>query len=243
MPAGRSGAGAPPIASTVMTIGNIPRTQPMHSARLTRPGLRAPLLAVTVLALLAAATAPARETLFLAVARAAESSPLASLVGLVADRGLLLLVAVTAVAAVLTWLRDRRRFWTLVTAGAGTVAAYLISEGVKLVVTEPRPCRTLDIQSVLTCPAPGDWSWPSNHSVLAAAFATACALTVPALGKLVFPLALIVAASRIAAGVHYPHDVLSGLALGVLVVAVTVTLLHPLANRLSRGPRARSRAQ
>lgn len=235
--------GVPLLASLVMTTDNAHRTPPANHARPARRRLRAPLLAVTVLALLAAATAPARETLFLAVARVAEPSPLASLVGVVADRGLLLLVAATAVAAVRTWRRDRRRFWTLVTAGAGTVAAYLISEAVKLVVTEPRPCQTLDIQTVLTCPASGDWSWPSNHSVLASAFATACVLAVPALGKLVAPLALVVAASRVAAGVHYPHDVLSGLALGVLVVTVTVILLRPLADHLSHSSRTLFRAR
>jgi membrane-associated phospholipid phosphatase len=40
-----------------------------------------------------------------------------------------------------------------------------------------------------------------------------------------------VALARTAAGVHYPHDVLAGAALGATLVAATLLLANPLATR------------
>src|SRR5699024_11590847 len=71
----------------------------------------------------------------------------------------------------------------------------------------------------------------------AAAFATACILVVPRLAWFALPLALAIAASRVAAGVHYVHDVLSGLALGALVVAAVVAAASPVLDRRLTGGR------
>ena len=185
-----------------------------------------------VLTLLAAATVPIRDRLYLSVARTVEGSFLGPLAGLVADKGLLVLVAFTGVLAAWLWRNDRRGFGALAAGGLGVVGAYLSSELVKLVVTEPRPCRALGIATVLECPEVGDWSWPSNHSVIAASFATACVLAAPRLIWLVAPLAAVLAFSRVTVGVHYVHDVLSGMALGVLVVSLVVAVLLPFASRL-----------
>ncbi len=185
-----------------------------------------------MLTLLAAATVPMRDRLYLSVAQTVEGSFLGPLAGLVADRGLLVLVAFTGVLAAWLWRNDRRSLGTLAVGGIGVVGAYLSSELVKLVVTEPRPCRALGIETVLECPEVGDWSWPSNHSVIAASFATACVLAAPRLIWLVAPLAAVLAFSRVTVGVHYVHDVLSGMALGVLMVALVVVVLLPFASRL-----------
>jgi undecaprenyl-diphosphatase len=199
-------------------------------------------LALSVLALL---TWPERQGLFESVAGRAAASPLADVAGLVADKGLLLLVALTAGLALFTWFRDRPRFGLLVAAGPGTVVAYGTSEVVKLLVTEERPCRVVDVATVLVCPAPGDWSWPSNHSTIAGALAVACLLVAPRLWPAVVPLALAVAGARVAAGVHYVHDVLSGLALGVLVTCLVGLAVHAVGQRLTlrstsrRSPAAR----
>jgi membrane-associated phospholipid phosphatase len=61
---------------------------------------------------------------------------------------------------------------------------------------------------------PGTLSFPSGHSSSAAAFATGVALEAPAAGLLLAPLALGVGYSRVHVGVHYPGDVLVGLAIG-----------------------------
>ncbi|MFI2366101.1 phosphatase PAP2 family protein [Promicromonospora sp. NPDC019610] len=200
------------------------------------PAALSVLLVLSTVALLAW---PGRGTLFEGIAGATAASPLAGLAGLVADKGLLALVAITAGLVLSTWVRDRPRFWLLAAAGAGAAAAYGTSEVVKLLVTEERPCRAVDVATVLACPLPGDWSWPSNHSTIAGALAVACLLVAPRLWPVVVPLALAVAGARVAAGVHYVHDVASGLALGVLVTCLVGLTVHAGAQRLTRRSTAR----
>jgi len=69
-------------------------------------------------------------------------------------------------------------------------------------------------------PRPQDFSLPSGHS--AAAFAGAFLLTahVPALGPLLYLIAVVVAFSRVYLGVHYPSDVVFGGAAGTVLAAV-----------------------
>ncbi|MFD2793135.1 phosphatase PAP2 family protein [Promicromonospora vindobonensis] len=211
-------------------------TRPVVPVRSPVPRAVLPAVLSTVLGLSAVALLawPARESLFDGVAGGTARSPLAGFVGLVADKGLLLLVAITACLALYAWLRDRSRFALLAAAGVGTLGAYSVSEVVKLVVTEERPCRVVDAATVLACPAPGDWSWPSNHSTIAGALAVACVLVAPRLWSAVVPLALAVAGARVAAGVHYVHDVASGLALGVLVTCLVGLGVHAVVQRVMR---------
>lgn len=110
------------------------------------------------------------------------------------------------------WFRFRLRAFL---AGAGVVLAYAVSEVVKLVVQEERPCRTAP--SLAECPAPGDWSFPSNHSVIAGASAMAIWALHRTLGWVAAVCAVAAAASRVVVGVHYVHDVMAGLLLGALV--------------------------
>ncbi len=62
--------------------------------------------------------------------------------------------------------------------------------------------------------APHTFSFPSGHSASAGAFATAVALESPPAGAVLAPLALAVGYSRVHVGVHYPGDVVTGLAIG-----------------------------
>lgn len=196
-------------------------------------------LAVSALALLVlgALAHPPRAALFTAVAGGAEARPsLHGAVEFTAEAGLLVLVAVVGLLAVRTLLRDRPGFVLLVACGIGTIGAYLSSEVLKLVFSEDRPCRTVLTDVVLTCPAPGDFAFPSNHSVIAAALATSCVLVVPRLWPLVVPVALLIGASRVLAGVHYVHDVCVGLAWGTAVTLVLALLLHRLLLRTVLAP-------
>lgn len=97
------------------------------------------------------------------------------------------------------------------------VAAYGANDLLKLAVHEQRPCRTLHAVTVEVCPPLGDWSFPSNHAAVAAAATVAILLTDRWLGAVAVPAALLTAVSRVWIGVHYPHDVLVGLATGSLV--------------------------
>ncbi|MEV7552710.1 phosphatase PAP2 family protein [Amycolatopsis sp. NPDC089917] len=109
---------------------------------------------------------------------------------------------------------------------AATAIAYLISEAAKSVIQEDRPCRNL--VTLVDCPPVGDWSFPSNHSTIAAAAAVGLALAWRRLAPWVLPGALVMGFSRVFVGAHYPHDVLAGLVLG----SVTAWLVF----RYLRGP-------
>jgi undecaprenyl-diphosphatase len=186
--------------------------------------------------MMAAAAFLVRNDVYTAVAGAAAGSAMESVVGLVAETGVLVLVATAGLLAAWTWTRERHLFLILASAGVGVVGTYATSEVVKLVVAAQRPCQALGIETVLTCPAVGDWSWPSNHASIAGALATACILAAPRTAWLVIPVAALIAASRVAAGVQYAHDVLSGLALGVLGVTTAVIVLRQLTARLAQAP-------
>lgn len=150
-----------------------------------------------------------------------------------ADAGIL---GLATLALVLTW----RRAWSGGTAarasalvcGVGVVVAYVSSEVLKLLLTQARPCAALGVAVLAECPGPGDWSLPSNHATIAAALAAAAVLTAPRWALPALATALAVAAARVGTGVHYPHDVLTGLALGAGVVAVAALVLDRPARAL-----------
>ena len=68
---------------------------------------------------------------------------------------------------------------------------------------------------------PGSLSFPSGHSSSAAAFVTGVAMESPLAGAALAPVALGVGYSRVHVGVHYPGDVVAGLAVGGAVAAAT----------------------
>ncbi|MBB4959845.1 phosphatase PAP2 family protein [Micromonospora polyrhachis] len=138
-----------------------------------------------------------------------------------------------------TWWTGRRRGAQIVggtvLVGLGMTSAYLTSEVFKLIVDEERPCRALSgVETVVTCPGIGDWSFPSNHTTIAAGLAVGLAVVAPRIAALTLPLAALAAALRVLAGVHYPHDVLAGFVLGGAVTAATVIALTPLATYVIR---------
>ncbi|MFH8408026.1 phosphatase PAP2 family protein [Streptomyces sp. NPDC018019] len=157
------------------------------------------------------------------------------------EGGILLLMAL----AVLGWWRSRKGEERLVALAIlvpiGTAVAYLVSEIVKSLVDEERPCRAVAhaAASIVQCPPQGDWSFPSNHSTIAAALAVGIVFAWRAAAWLVLPIALLTGFSRVFVGVHYPHDVVAGLALGTLTATLCVTLfarpLTALVVRLGAG--------
>jgi membrane-associated phospholipid phosphatase len=175
-----------------------------------------------------------RDAAYRATASGAVALP--SLVGAALEMvGEVGLVALAGVAVVLIWRARSQGLQHLsvaVSAAASTAVAYLLSEVVKGFVREERPCRTLSVRTLASCPAAGDWSWPSNHATIAGALATAVVVMAPVWWRLAVPLALAVGASRVLTGAHYWHDVVAGLAVGVVVVWFGTWALAPVAHRL-----------
>ncbi|MFF8914847.1 phosphatase PAP2 family protein [Streptomyces sp. NPDC015032] len=166
-------------------------------------------------------------------------APLDSAVRLWSDYGL----ALFALLMLVSWWRARsagpaRTAMALCTPFVA-VAAYIVNDLVKSAFHEQRPCQTLHVVTVEACPALGDWSFPSNHAAIAAAAAVAIWLTDRRLGAIAVPAALLMAASRVWIGVHYPHDVLIGLVAGALVawpLTIAARRCAPVVVRLSESP-------
>ncbi|MFE2527655.1 phosphatase PAP2 family protein [Streptomyces sp. NPDC059382] len=150
-------------------------------------------------------------------------------------------LAMFAVLMLLAWrqarLRRPRQAVMALSAPVLTLIAFAASSGLKSLLHESRPCQSLHVITLEACPAPGDWSFPSNHATLAAAAALAIWFASPPLGAPAAVAALAMAASRVWVGAHYPHDVAAGLAVGALVSALSATLIsrhaQAVANRLS----------
>lgn len=74
-----------------------------------------------------------------------------------------------------------------------------------------------------------DFSFPSDHAVMAGAVAVGLWLVSTRLGVLATVAALLMAASRVYIAAHYPHDVLAGLAFGAAVALIGwLVLARPL---------------
>lgn len=136
-------------------------------------------------------------------------------------------VAVGAMVLLLSgWLVRRRAIWPLGPA-LGTAAAALISEGLKLVVHRPRPEVVEALVAVVS------YSYPSGHALVTLVFYVLAAqsVVVQVDGRWRTPIwasallfILLVGASRVYLGVHYPSDVLAGYGLGVVCVAAYFAL-------------------
>lgn len=98
----------------------------------------------------------------------------------------------------------------MILVGAMGLAAYRV---LKARTARPRPYA---VHSAIRCGAdPLDaFSFPSGHTLHAAAFAILFSAYYPATAPFVLTFAVLVAASRLVLGLHYPSDVLAGAAIG-----------------------------
>jgi len=70
------------------------------------------------------------------------------------------------------------------------------------------------------------YSFPSGHTTAVFAIATTLSLNLPILAAICIPVALAVAISRLYLGVHYPSDVLVGMAVAVLSSVVLQFIIN-----------------
>ena len=71
------------------------------------------------------------------------------------------------------------------------------------------------------------YSFPSGHTLHAVSFTVLATLSFPELALLLVPFAVLVAASRVVLGLHYPSDVAAGAIIGASL-AMSSTILFPL---------------
>ena len=76
---------------------------------------------------------------------------------------------------------------------------------------------------ILLGTAPLDrYSFPSGHTLHAVCFTIVAVTHFPALAAVLLPFAVLVAASRVLLGLHYPTDVVAGAVLGALLAVATL---------------------
>jgi undecaprenyl-diphosphatase len=85
---------------------------------------------------------------------------------------------------------------------------------VKPIAGRVRPCQALSWAHSLPLSVPIDCSFPSGHAAGSFAFATFVLTLNRRAGAFLVPIAVVIALSRVALGVHYPSDVLAGAILG-----------------------------
>lgn len=104
------------------------------------------------------------------------------------------------------------------------IAGILVYRWLKAKTSRPRPYQ---VRSAIRLGAdPLDrFSFPSGHTLHAASFAILMTAYHPGLAWLVWPFALLVAASRVVLGLHYPTDVLAGAAIGAALALGSLALL------------------
>lgn len=121
-------------------------------------------------------------------------------------------VALSGIGALLD--RNHRREWLLV--GVGAIAAHGAAILIKLAVRRRRPHHPDIVVNVGT---PSALSFPSAHATSSTAAAMLlCRATGSPLPLVAVPL---MGLSRLVLGVHYPTDVLTGMAVGAAVAGVT----------------------
>ena len=68
------------------------------------------------------------------------------------------------------------------------------------------------------------YSFPSGHTLHAVCFTTLATSFVPELAVLLIPFALLVAASRVVLGLHYPTDVVAGAVIGFALARLSLLI-------------------
>jgi undecaprenyl-diphosphatase len=211
-----------------------PRTVEIMASLALPRRLLLPLVAVGVLALLVLVVPVPGSLSVVATRSLAGLGAGFSHIDLVSEIGLAALAVATVGALVFSWLRHPERRLATGVAAFGVVAAYAASEGAKLLFAQARPCSRWAIAG--ECPPAGDWSLPSNHATLAFGAVVVIAL---AAGRswivwTAAALAALVAAGRVAQGVHYLHDVALGAVFGLVIPTALVAIALTFAQRAQR---------
>ena len=153
-------------------------------------------------------------------------------------------VVLFAVVLVWSWWtarssRDLRAVSAALWAPAGALLAVGLNQPLGNAVREPRPYTTHRHVEVLVARS-SDFSFPSDHAVMAGAVAAGVWLVSRRLGMLTALAAVLMAFTRVYVGAHYPGDVAIGLLFGAAVTLIGYLLcrrvLEAVVTRLADTP-------
>jgi len=116
-------------------------------------------------------------------------------------------------------------------APAGALLALGLNQPIVNGVGEPRPYTTLPHVLVLVSRS-SDYSFPSDHAVMAGAVTAGVFLVNRRLGVVAGIAALLMCFARVYVGAHYPGDVLAGLIVGAVVTVAGYLIVGRLVQAL-----------
>ncbi|MDP1689667.1 MAG: phosphatase PAP2 family protein [bacterium] len=115
---------------------------------------------------------------------------------------------------------SKREKWELllVVGISSVVARFGVTELIRFFYHRPRPFLDLPVHQLLTST---EWSFPSGHATFFFAVATAVYLHNKKWGIGFFIATVLMTVSRVAAGIHYPSDIIVGAFIGIVVAYAT----------------------
>jgi undecaprenyl-diphosphatase len=100
------------------------------------------------------------------------------------------------------------------------LVAFALSSAISVLVGRVRPYLAVKGVIALVPPNVQHGSFPSSHTAIAVAIAIALSNGHPVLGIIAGIVALLIAFGRVAAGMHFPTDILGGIAIGIVAVLI-----------------------
>lgn len=138
-------------------------------------------------------------------------------------------VAVFAVFLIFFIATRRQQIELLVVAFIATALARgVITEGIRFFYHRPRPFLTLPAHKLIDDAA---WSFPSGHATFFFALSTAVYLYNKKWGIGFFVATIVITLGRVAAGVHYPSDILGGALIGIGIAYLTYRIARKIATK------------
>jgi membrane-associated phospholipid phosphatase len=148
-----------------------------------------------------------------------------------ASYGVVLFAALLLVGWWLARSRGPRAMAAALWAAGGMLLAVAVNQPVVGSVHEARP-YTVHPGILVLAHRSTDFSFPSDHAVMAGAVTAGLWLVSRRLGVVAAVAALVMGFARVYIAAHYPHDVFAGLALGAAVVLVGWLLVSRPLTRL-----------
>lgn len=125
------------------------------------------------------------------------------------------------------WLQAS--FYALI---SGIVSRFIFAEVIRFFYNRPRPFEVLENINQLIFHSPGS-SFPSGHAAFFFAIAASIFFFHRIWGAIFFGLALYIGTGRIEVGVHWPTDILAGMAVGIFSAWLVQKIAEKTRKRLN----------